>query len=75
MINRRGQMTLVSLLLITVTLIMFAALLPVIVYAIDIAMPNLSGMSAAVMELVPLFMLFGVVITIFTYSSAQRAGR
>ena len=73
--NSRGQMTLVAILMVMVALLMFATVLPTITYAIDLATPNLSGMSAVVLQLIPLFMIIGIVMTIFLYSSPQQAGR
>lgn len=73
---KQAQMTMIGLILLVVSIIALSAMTPVINSFTSTAAGNLTaqghGDAAVIVNLIPLFLWLGLVITIFIYTQVQR---
>jgi len=71
--DKKGQMTVTGIIMVVVTLVVYAAIYPLLSDAIG-TFTNTSGdpWLNMIISLVPLFILLAIIITIFMYVSPQR---
>jgi hypothetical protein len=74
--SKEGQLTMVGLILLVVSVITLAALMPVLNIFIGTAAGNATeaghGDAGIIINLIPLFLWLGLIITIFVYTQVQR---
>lgn len=71
--NRKGQITIIAIIVTVITLLVFGAMLPVLQVGIDLvkAATNDTALELVV-DLIPLFLGLGIIIAILTYTTVQR---
>lgn len=72
--NDKGQMTFIAILVVFMMLIVFSIFLPEINIVIDETTPELDARSSALLNLIPFFLVLGILMSVFTYSRPQYAG-
>lgn len=69
----KGQITIIAIIITVITVMVFAAVLPLLNDAIAMVVANTNSTSLqAVVQLYPLFLALGIVIAILTYTTVQR---
>jgi phosphate starvation-inducible membrane PsiE len=73
----KGQITVITLMYLLVAVILLFVMLPTVVHFGDNAKSSISGSSNAdlvgtVIDLVPFFMLLGLIVTIIIYANPPR---
>jgi hypothetical protein len=73
---KKGQITIISILMLVVVLIVYVTFLPIINNAINDSLPYLSNIPMAVtlVELIPLFMLIAIILSIFSWTNRGNGG-
>jgi len=71
----KGQFTIIGVLMTFMTLIVYAAVLPVINDTITRALPGLDPVSSTLLSLLPLFMVIMILITPIVYGQPTVGGR
>ena len=72
--NKKGQMTIIGLILVAIMVIVLSYLMPVITEAISSG-KNTTGISSStsmLMDLIPGMFVLGIIITIFIYAMPYR---
>jgi hypothetical protein len=72
--NKKGQMTIIGIILVAIMIIVISYLMPVISEAISSG-KNTSGLSTSttmLMDLIPGMLILGIIITIFIYAMPYR---
>ena len=73
--NRKAQLTIVGLLLVFIMIIVVANFMPTIAEQIDLAKnntPTLSTSTKAFMDLIPMFLILAIIITLFIFAVPYR---
>lgn len=73
--NRKAQLTIVGLLLVFIMIIVVANFMPTIAEQIDLAKnntPTLSTSTEAFMDLIPMFLILAIIITLFIFAVPYR---
>lgn len=65
--NKKGEFSITALIMGVITLITFVALLPVISWAIQTAIPVLDPMERFVIALIPIIILLMIIVGIVNY--------
>lgn len=69
----KGQITIIAIIITVITVMVFAAVLPLLNDGIAQIVANTNSTSLqAVVQLYPLFLALGIVIAILTYTTVQR---
>jgi len=74
-LNRKAQMTIVGIIMVFIIIIVVANLMPTIVTTIDTAKnntPTLSTGASSVLDLIPMMIILGIIITIFIVAVPYR---
>ena len=70
-LGSRGQLSPINIVGFFVIIVMVATMMTPIIDMIDIAKNNTDPITSTILDLLPLFLVLGVVITLFTYAKPQ----
>jgi len=69
---KRGQFTIVALVAVLITLIVYGALYPLIAAQIALLIPQVDGTTGMVLNLIPFFIAVAIVLTVVFYALPQQ---
>lgn len=64
----KGQMTIVGILMVFVTLLVFTTIVPTLQTTINNATQHTDGMTTLLLELIPFFIVIAIIMSVFTYA-------
>lgn len=71
--TRKGQITIIAIIIAIITIMVFGAVLPVLNTGIGMIKANTNDTAVqAIADMYPLFLALGIVIAILTYTTVQR---
>lgn len=70
--RQKGQLTILGVIMILLTLIVLGALMPTIIQVITDAKACVTGVSSILLDLIPVILVIGVIMGIIIYSTAPR---
>ena len=73
--NKKAQMTIIGIIMVFIIIIVVSVLMPTIQTTIDTAKnntPTLSAGATSIMDLIPLMIILGIIITIFIVAVPYR---
>lgn len=70
--RQKGQFTVIGLIMVVLAMIVLGALMPTITQVIHDAKLCVTGTASILLDLVPVFLVIGVIISIVVYATVHR---
>ena len=70
--GRKGQFTIVGLIMVFLSIVVLGALMPSITQTITDAKACVTGVASTLLDLIPLFLVIGVIMAVVVYASVHR---
>ncbi len=64
----KGQFSIIGILMVFVTLVIFSAIIPTVITAINNATEHTDPTADLMLELIPLFMVIAIIMSVFVYA-------